>query len=62
MQLDVPHGSTLGGALEQAYAEIPPLREIGGYSMFAIGNDYATVTAILEEGSEISIIPPVQGG
>ncbi len=62
MQLDVPRGATLATALEQTYAALPKMREIGNHSMFAVGFDYASPDTILDDGIEISFIPPVQGG
>lgn len=62
MSLDIPPASTVHDALQILFATKPNLKQISPSCLYAIGNDYAPMTARLEEGNTISIIPPVQGG
>jgi molybdopterin converting factor small subunit len=48
----------LRGLLEEKY---PRLNELGSY-MVALNNEYASNNAVILDGDEVAIIPPVSGG
>ncbi|MCB1063014.1 MAG: MoaD/ThiS family protein [Verrucomicrobiae bacterium] len=53
---------TLGDFLDHLYARTPALREWDGSILLAIDQRWANREALLSEGAEIAIMPPVQGG
>ncbi len=62
MELELPHGSTVGAALEALLRREPALAAPAASCRAAVGLDFARPDHVLEEGDEISLIPPVQGG
>lgn len=53
---------TAGQLLEQLYAQFPKLRAWDQSLLIAADLDYVTRDATLQNGQEIAIMPPVQGG
>ena len=62
LSLEIASPANLEQALTILFDQKPELRAIEKISMYAIGLDYATLSDIVTEGNEISLIPPVQGG
>lgn len=62
LEIDLPDGARLSGALDLLYATHPELIPHGATARAAIGNEYVAGDPVLHEGDEISLIPPVQGG
>ena len=60
--MDLPDGADLPAALDLFYAAHPALLAHRATARAAIGVDYAPDDAILKDGDEVSLIPPVQGG
>ena len=62
VQVEVPSGSTVAdtwAALSARYSEL------AGYATSvscAVNEDYARMTAPLQEGDEVAFLPPVSGG
>jgi MoaD family protein len=62
LDVDVAEGLTVGGLLEQIYAQQPKLRSHDKSILIAAGVEFVDRTYKLKPGDEISIMPPVQGG
>jgi len=57
-----PSGVTLQALLESLFTRWPRLREWDESLLLAIDHDYAARSALLRDGCEVAIMPPVQGG
>jgi molybdopterin converting factor small subunit len=58
----LPAGSTLGDLLKQLTVRFPKLAAMDKSMLLAVGVDYQTRSYLLQEGDEVSLFPPVQGG
>lgn len=59
---DCPPGETMAGLLTQLYARWPRLGEWDGSLLLAIDQAYVKRDAVLHDGCEVAVMPPVQGG
>jgi molybdopterin converting factor small subunit len=55
-------GSPLGALHEQLAARFPKLGALKKSTLLAVGVDYQPRDYVLQEGDEVSLFPPVQGG
>ena len=55
-------GETIAGLLAQLYARWPRLGEWDKSLLVAIDQDYVKRNAVLRDGCEVAVMPPVQGG
>jgi molybdopterin converting factor small subunit len=55
-------GSTTGDLLKQLMARFPALGAMQNSTLIAVGVDYQGRNYVLQEGDEVSLFPPVQGG
>jgi len=55
-------GSRLGTLYEQLAARFPKLAAMKKSTLLAVGVDYQPRDYVLQEGDEVSLFPPVQGG
>jgi len=53
---------TLGGLMERLEDRMPALRDWDRRLLFAVNQDWADRDRVLQDGDEIAIMPPVQGG
>jgi molybdopterin synthase catalytic subunit len=60
--LELPEGARVADAIEEVVARFPSLEPTLRVARFAVNRDYAPVTAILHDGDEVALIPPVAGG
>tara|TARA_Y100000589_G_C27068289_1_gene594259 strand:- start:421 stop:666 length:246 start_codon:yes stop_codon:yes gene_type:complete len=60
--LDVKEGCRLECALEDIRSRFPKLEAMRRCTLVAVGLDYVAKDHILQEGDEILLFPPVQGG
>jgi len=58
----LPDGSTVGELLETLAVRFPRLGALEKSSLAAVGLDYQHRSYRLQEGDEVSLFPPVQGG
>ncbi len=61
LPLDLPNQPTIAAAVEKLAELYPQLRQ-HRHVAFAINQSYVESDAILNEGDELAIIPPVSGG
>lgn len=61
-ELQLPDGATLADALAAACATHPALAAIAGKLRLALDREFAAEVALLHEGAEVALIPPVSGG
>ncbi len=59
---DVPSGCTLGELHEKILARFPRLAPAKKSTLLAVGVDYRPRDHVLQDGDEVSLFPPVQGG
>ena len=58
----VPEGTTLGQVVERLHARFPNLKQMDRSTLLAVGVEYQGRDYLLQDGDEISLFPPVQGG
>jgi len=62
LQLDLPPGTSVRGASESIAEKLPTLRDLLARVAFAVNREYVKPDAILNDGDELALIPPVSGG
>jgi molybdopterin converting factor small subunit len=60
--LDVASGSTVAAAVENLRARVPGVGDAALRAAFAVNREYVTGEAVLNDGDELALIPPVSGG
>jgi molybdopterin converting factor subunit 1 len=61
-RIELAPGATLGELWELLIERYPRLRAYSGRLLYAINQEYGSLTAELHDGDEIAFIPPVSGG
>ena len=61
-RIELAPGATLGELWELLIERDPRLRAYSGRLLYAINQEYGSLTAELHDGDEIAFIPPVSGG
>ena len=59
---NIGSGSRLGQLLAELQERFPRLREMARSTLVAVGVEYQSPEYNLQEGDEVSLFPPVQGG
>ena len=62
LPMELPAQSTVGDLLEQLEKEYSELKQWKEKLLIAVNHEYAEPTQLIKEGSEVAIMPPVQGG
>jgi MoaD family protein len=58
----VEPGSTIGDLLKQLFTRFPKLEAMQNSMLIAVGLEYQKRDYQLQEGDQVSLFPPVQGG
>jgi molybdopterin converting factor subunit 1 len=58
----VPEGATARVVWDQLAGEFPALSDYARVVSCAVNDEYARLTASLQEGDEVAFLPPVSGG
>ena len=58
----LPEGATLGELQDRLMARFPKLAAMRHSTLLAVGVEYQPGSHVLQEGDEVSLFPPVQGG
>ena len=61
-EIDVPVGTTVRGLKDAVANQYPNLKESVGHVLVAINREYAKDEAVVPEGAEVALFPPVSGG
>jgi molybdopterin converting factor small subunit len=59
---ELPEGSRINDLLKRLYARFPELARMANSTLIAVGVEYQDRTYRLEDGAQVSLFPPVQGG
>ena len=59
---EMPAGSTIDDLLRQLATRFPKVGAMQKSMLIAVGVDYQDRKYVLQEGDEVSLFPPVQGG
>jgi len=62
MELDVPLDMTIKGLKEKLSAEYPNLKDSLKSVLITIDREYAFEEAVVPQGAEVALFPPVSGG
>jgi len=62
LELDLPSGTTVGGLKVKVASDFPKLRESMSTVLIALNREYAFDEAVVPEGAEVAMFPPVSGG
>lgn len=60
--IEMPGGSTLADLLAQVESRWPKLRDWAPSMLLALDQTYVKRDAVLHDGAEVALMPPVQGG
>jgi len=60
--VDCPESSTMADLLEIAFQRWPKLRDWDRSLLLALDQTYVKRDAVLHDGAEVAVMPPVQGG
>ena len=58
----VPPGTTLGEVFSMVAEKFPRLAPMRKSTLMAVGVNYREQAYVLQDGDEVSLFPPVQGG
>ena len=58
----LPAGATLGELQDRLMARFPKLASMRNSTLLAVGHEYQPRSHVLQEGDEVALFPPVQGG
>jgi molybdopterin converting factor small subunit len=58
----MPNASQLGTLIEALVKRFPKLEPMQKSMLLAVGVEYQTREYVLQDGDEVSLFPPVQGG
>ena len=58
----LPDGGTIADLYRQLTARFPKLAPMQKSTLIAVGVDYQSRDYVLQEGDDVSLFPPVQGG
>jgi molybdopterin converting factor subunit 1 len=61
-RLALEQGATVGSLWELLVAQYPRLGGYSGRLLYAVNQEFATLTTELSDGDEVAFIPPVSGG
>ncbi len=59
---DLSDGATLGELVQRLQRKFPKLKSMERSTLLAVGVEYQRAEYLLQEGDEVSLFPPVQGG
>lgn len=62
ISVEVPAGATMAALLEQVEARWPKIRDWQSSLLLALDQTYVKRDALLHDGGEVALMPPVQGG
>ncbi|HTI70763.1 MAG TPA: MoaD/ThiS family protein [Candidatus Limnocylindria bacterium] len=62
VELELPPGAKIDDLLTLLYQRHPRLGAMRNSTLVAVGVDYQGSSYVLQEGDEVSLFPPVQGG
>ena len=62
VQVEVENGATIGDLLNALYTDFPKLEAMRKSTLIAVGLEYQDRSYVLNDGDEVSLFPPVQGG
>jgi molybdopterin converting factor small subunit len=59
---EVPEGTRLAELMAKLHQRFPKLKSMERSTLKAVGVEYQSGEYILQDGDEVSLFPPVQGG
>jgi len=62
VQLQLPEAATVQAASRMLGEKYPSLRDFLPRVAFAVNQEYVAADALLRDGDELAVIPPVSGG
>ena len=61
-RLDLEPGAQLSAVIDHYSQKVPQFRSLAGAIACSVNQEYAAASAVLEEGDEVGLLPPVSGG
>lgn len=62
LDIEIPEGTTVQGLKEQIARDYPNLKQSMEAVLISINREYAFDEAVVVDGSEVAMFPPVSGG
>lgn len=59
---ELPEGATTQDLLDDLFSRHPELQRFKGHVVVTINRQASPLTAVIKEGDEVAILPPVSGG
>ncbi len=61
-QLELAAGATVGSLWELLVARYPRMSGYSGRVVYAVNQEFGTLTTEVHDGDEVAFVPPVSGG
>src|SRR3954451_10475986 len=61
-QIELAEGATVGSLWELLVGRYPRLAGYSGRILYAVNQEFGTLTTGLRDGDEVAFVPPVSGG
>ena len=62
IEYTLPDGATAQDLLDDIFTKHPDLQRFKGHVVITINREASPLTAVIKEGDEVAILPPVSGG
>jgi len=62
LDIEIPEGTTVQGLKDQIARDYPNLKQSMEAVLISINREYAFDEAVVADGSEVAMFPPVSGG
>ncbi len=62
LEIEIPEGTTVQGLKDQIARDYPNLKQSMEAVLISINREYAFDEAVVADGSEVAMFPPVSGG
>ncbi len=62
MEIELGENTDISGMLDVLMGRYPELKKLADYTVLSLNHKYANGTEVLNDGDEVAVFPPVEGG